>query len=98
MLFIRSEVYSVACAGPPSTVSSVDAPEIRQGVHGVSRLSEDLSLDKIGPTTVLDVEVRELRTKHSISLQRVERWLAGENKSLGEASKKAKLKMMLVQR
>jgi hypothetical protein len=47
---------------------------------------------------VLEVEVREPGTKHSISIQQVERWLASVNKNPGEASKKAKLKMMLVQR
>ena len=64
-------------------------------VYGVCRLSGDPWIEKIGPATVLDVEVREPGTKHSISLQQVERWLASVNKSPGEASKKAKLKMML---
>jgi hypothetical protein len=44
------------------------------------------------------VEVREPSTKHSISLEQVERWLSSVNKSPHQASKKAKLKMMLVQR
>ena len=91
-------------------VSFIDARGIRHGVeveaeslyeavvHGVCRLSADVWIEKIGPATVLDVEVREHGTKHAISLQQVERWLASVNKSPGEASKKAKLKMMLVQR
>jgi hypothetical protein len=53
-------------------------------------------LERIGPATVLDVEVREPGTKHSISLQQVERWLAGTTRSPSEATKKARLKMMLV--
>jgi hypothetical protein len=40
--------------------------------------------------------VREPGTKHSISLQQVERWLAGATRSPSEATKKARLKMMLV--
>lgn len=67
-------------------------------VHGVCRLSADVWIEKIGPATVLDVDVRERGTKHTISLQQVERWLASVNKNPSEASKKAKLKMMLVQR
>ena len=35
------------------------------------------------------------RYRHSISLQQVERWLAGAPSSPNEASKKAKLKMLL---
>ena len=67
-------------------------------VHGVCRLSADPWLEKIGPATKLDVEVRDPGSAHTISLQQVERWLASVNKTPGEASKKAKLKMMLVQR
>jgi len=52
----------------------------------------------IGNAIVLDAEVREPGTKQSISLQQVERWLAGATTNPNEASKKAKLKMMLVQR
>ena len=55
-------------------------------------------LEKIGPATVLDVEVRELPTKHSILLQQVERWLADATTNPNEASKQAKLTTMLVQR
>ena len=45
---------------------------------------------------MLDVEVREPATKHAISLQQVERWLAGATSNPNEATKKAKLKMLLV--
>src|SRR6266487_348753 len=67
-------------------------------VLAIKLFREDPWLEKIGPATVLDVEVREPGTKHSISLQQVERWLAGATTNPNEASKKAKLKMMLVQR
>jgi hypothetical protein len=51
------------------------------------------SLDgAVGPATVLDVDVREPSTRHSLSLQQVERWLEGATGSPLEASKKAKLK------
>jgi hypothetical protein len=67
-------------------------------VFGVRRLSQDRWIDRIGPSTVLDIEVREPATKHAISLAQVERWLAGATPSPAEAARKAKLKMMLVQR
>jgi len=52
----------------------------------------------VASATVLDVEARDpSTTKHSISLQQVERWLDGATSSPSEASKKAKLKVMLVQ-
>ena len=54
-------------------------------------------LERVGPATVLDVDVRHPGTKHAISLQQVERWLAGATTNPNEASKKAKLKMILVQ-
>jgi hypothetical protein len=67
-------------------------------VLGIRKLNDDTWIEKIGPATVLDVEIREPGTKHSISLQQVERWLAGATTNPSEATKKAKLKMMLVQR
>jgi hypothetical protein len=65
-------------------------------VLGIQRLNRDPWLEKIGPATVLDVEVREPGTKHSLSLQHVERWLGGTTTNPNDAMKKAKLKMLLV--
>ena len=66
-------------------------------VLGIRRLNEDAWLEKVGPATVLEVEVRNPGTTHAISLQQVERWLASVTPNPAEASKKAKLKMILVQ-
>ena len=66
-------------------------------VLAVKRFRQDPWIEQVGTATVLDVEVREPATKHSISLQQVERWLAGATANPSEASKKAKLKMILVQ-
>jgi hypothetical protein len=62
----------------------------------VSLFRKDPWLERIGPGTVLDVEVREPGTKHAISLQQVERWRASATPSPSEATKKARLKMLLV--
>ena len=91
------------------TVSFEDVRGIRHGVDveaesvyeavvlAVRRFREDPWAERVGSATVLDVEAREPSVKHSISLQQVERWLGGATSSPNEASKKAKLKMMLVQ-
>ena len=67
-------------------------------VLGVTRLSEDPWIERIGAATRLEVIVREPSTSHVITLQQIERWLACTANSPVEATKKAKLKMMLVRR
>jgi hypothetical protein len=66
-------------------------------VLAVQTFRQDPWLERIGPATVLDVEVRPPATRHAVTLQQVERWLAGATPNPSEASKKAKLKMILVQ-
>jgi hypothetical protein len=65
-------------------------------VLGIRRLNEDVWTERIGPATVLEVEVRDPGTTHRLTRQQVERWLATVNASPGDASRKAKLKMMLL--
>jgi hypothetical protein len=78
--------------------ADVEAESLYEAVVlGVRRLNQDSWIERIGPATVLDVEVRTPGTTHAISLQQVERWLAGATTNPSEASKKAKLKMLLVQ-
>ena len=66
-------------------------------VLAIQNFRQDPWLERIGAATVLDVEVRQPATRHAVSLQQVERWLAGATPNPMEASKKAKLKMILVQ-
>jgi hypothetical protein len=67
-------------------------------VQGIRRLNQDPWIERIGPGTRLDIEVREPAVKHALSVEQVERWLAGATKNPTEATKKAKLKLLLVQR
>jgi len=67
-------------------------------VLAVRRFRQDHWTEQVGRATVLDVEAREPATKHSISLQQGERWLSGATPNPNETTKKAKLKMILVQR
>ena len=66
-------------------------------VVAISRFRHDPWSEQISNATLLDIDVHEPSTKHSLSLQQVERWLAGATANPTEASKKAKLKMILVQ-
>jgi hypothetical protein len=67
-------------------------------VLGVRRFRNDPWIEPVGNATVLDVEIREPSTRHAISLQQVERWLAGATTNPNEGVKKAKLKNLLVQK
>ncbi len=67
-------------------------------VQGIRRLNQDPWLERIGPGTKLDIEIREPSARHSITVEQVERWLAGATRNPTEATKKAKLKLLLVQR
>ena len=46
--------------------------------------------------TPLDVEVRERGTKHVVTLDQVERWLAASAGTPGEQARKVRLKMLLM--
>jgi hypothetical protein len=67
-------------------------------VLAIQIFRQDPWLERVGPGTVLDVEVRQPATRHAVTLQQVERWLAGATPNPTEASKKAKLKMILIAR
>jgi hypothetical protein len=67
-------------------------------VLGVRVFRNDPWIERIGPATVLDVEIREPATKHSVSLQQVERYLDGASSSPNVGVRKAKLKNLLVQK
>lgn len=67
-------------------------------VQGIRRLNQDPWIERIGPGTVLTIEIREPSATHSVTVEQVERWLAGATKSPIEATRKAKLKLLLVQR
>jgi hypothetical protein len=78
--------------------ADVEAESLYEAVVlAVRRFRQDPWMEQVGNATVLDVEVREPPTMHSISFQQVERWLAGGASNATEAMKKAKLKTILVQ-
>ena len=67
-------------------------------VQGIRRLNQDPWIERIGPGTKLEIEVREPSARHVLSVDQVERWLAGATANPTEATKKKKLKLLLVQR
>ena len=64
-------------------------------VLAVSRFRQDIWGDVVASGATLDIEVREPAVKHSLTLAQVERWLTSPSTPY-EASKKAKLKLMLL--
>ena len=67
-------------------------------VQGIRRLNQDPWIERIGPGTRLEIDVREPSVRHVLSVEQVERWLAGTTKNPTEATKKATLTLLLVQR
>ena len=65
-------------------------------VMGVKRLREDPWIEAVGRPTLLEIQVREPGTTHTISLNQVERWLASTSGGPQALMKKNKLKMILV--
>jgi hypothetical protein len=90
-------------------VSYEDARGIRHGVEveaesvyeaavlGIRALREDPWLEPIGTTTMMEIALAHSEAKHAVSVQQIENWLARPAANMREASKKAKLKMVLVQ-
>ena len=86
----------VGASGIRHTVT-VEADTLYEAaVFGVQRFRRDIWGEIIAPGTRLEVEVQEPAGKYSLTLQQVERWLASPG-TPRETSRKAKLKMMLVQ-
>ena len=67
-------------------------------VQGIRRLNQDPWIERIGPATKLEIEVREPAARHTLTVEQVERWLAGATPNPTEATKKKKLKLLLIQR
>jgi hypothetical protein len=93
----RCLVSFVDVRGVRCHTADVEAESLFEAaVLGVQRFRADPWIERLGRGVVLDVEVREPGNKHSISLQQVERWLDGATTNPNEATKKARLKMILV--
>ena len=65
-------------------------------IKAVARFRGDPWMEQVAPSTLLDVEIREPAAKHSVSLQQLETWLASTSSAPQVASKKVRLKMLLM--
>jgi hypothetical protein len=65
---------------------------------GLARLKEDGWIEGLGPATILEIQVREPATHHSITVERLHRWIDGTTASPVETLKKAKIRKLLVHR
>jgi hypothetical protein len=94
----------------PCSVSFIGTSGIRHGVDveaeslyeaavkAITRFRADPWMEQLGTAIPLDIEIRESSalTKHSVTLKQVESWLASTSTSPYVASKKTRLKMMLM--
>ena len=75
----------------------VDAETLYEAVvFAVNAFRNEPWLGNLSRGTPLDVEVRARGTKHTVTLDQVERWLAGSGATPGEQSRKVRLKMLLM--
>lgn len=65
-------------------------------VKAIARFRQDPWMEQVGNATALQIEIRESATKHVVTLKQVESWLASTSLSPHIASKKVRLKMMLM--
>lgn len=105
---IKSEYGTIQAV--PTRICAVSFADVRGIRHTVEVQAESLFeaailavrtfrsdpwIERVGPATVLDIEVREPAVKHAITMMQVERWLEGASTSPNEGVKKAKLKNLL---
>jgi len=89
-------------------VSFVDVRRVRHTVEvqaeslyeaailAVRTFKADPWIEDLGPSTPLEIEVREPAAKHAITMHQVERWLNGASVSPNEMVKKTKLKSLMM--
>jgi hypothetical protein len=88
----------VSFRAPSGIVHSVEvqAETLYEGAAlGLALLKKDGWIEGLGPSTKLEIAVREPATSHALSVQQVQRWLNGVTKTPVEALRKAKLKQLL---
>lgn len=73
-------------------------PSTKQRSKPSPGLERDPWMEQVGNVTALDIEIREsdATTKHSVTLKQVESWLGSTSSSPHVASKKTRLKMILM--
>ena len=98
LVAVRSCTVSFSDARGIRHSTDVEAESLYEAVVlAVNRFRQDPWLEPIGEASPLDVEIREPALRHSLTLKQVERWLGGPTSNPSEASRKARLKMKLVQ-
>lgn len=92
---------SVSFVGPSGIRHAVDVEAdsvYDAAVKAVARFRQDPWMEQVGTATPLDIALREpaAGTKHSVTLRQVESWLASTSASPHVASRKTRLKMLLM--
>ena len=77
---------------------TVDAETLNEAVvMAVVLFRKNPWIEPVGRGTLLDIEVREPGSKHSLTLAHVERWIDAGVGTPADQARKARLKMLLVQ-
>lgn len=75
----------------------VDAESLYEAAaKAVARFRADPWMEHVGQDTTLDIEIREPASKHSVTLKQLDAWLASSSANAQVASKKVRLKMLLM--
>lgn len=62
---------------------------------GLARLKRDGWIEGLGPGTRLEIDVRAPGTRHSLTVQQLQRWVEGVTASPQEVLRRARVKQML---
>jgi hypothetical protein len=82
--------------GVKHTIEVVADSLFEAAVLGLQVLRKDGWIDGVvGGATKIDVEVREPVTRHTVTMQQIERWLTGATGSPNERVKKERLRALL---
>jgi len=62
---------------------------------GLARLKKDGWVEGLGPSTRLEIQVREPATLHSLTVQQLHRWVDGVTASPAEVLRRSRVKHLL---
>jgi hypothetical protein len=62
---------------------------------GLARLKKDGWIEGLGPGSLLEIQVREPSSSHSLTVQQLHRWIDGVTTSPTEVLRRARVKQLL---
>jgi hypothetical protein len=84
-----------AATGISHSVDVEAASLYEAAAMGLARLKQDGWIEGLGPSTKLEITVRDPGSHHTLSVHQLQRWIESANATPADALKKAKLKRLL---